>query len=201
MNDLAARLCTQFEKQYEVQSDGCWLWTGAINGNGYGYFLAFGTRIPAYRFAYENWIGPIPDGLELDHLCRNRACVSYDHLEAVTHRENTLRGDGPSAKNARKTHCKRSHPLRGQNVRVVRGRRHCRLCELEGNRRRKNISPERWLLDAKGPNRTRCYNGHLQSNGTTYVYPGSGKRKCKVCLHESQKRYQERARQKVLMEV
>jgi hypothetical protein len=121
--------------------------------------------------------------------------IAFSHLRC------NISANGSS----RKTHCPQGHPYDDVNTRVrPRGdgyTRTCRLCELDGNRRRKSISPERWLLDAKGPNRTRCYNGHLQSEDTIYIYPGSGKQTCKVCLREGRKRYQERARQKVLMEV
>lgn len=78
-------------------ADDCWLWTGGINPNGYGYFNirdngAVTTR-PAHRFMYEVIYGPIRDGLEIDHLCRVRACVNIGHLEAVTHAENVRRAN------------------------------------------------------------------------------------------------------------
>lgn len=82
----------------------------------------------AHKWAYESIVGPVPEGMELDHLCRNRACVNPAHLEAVSRRVNQLRGLSISAKNARKTHCVHGHPLTGENVYEWRGSRYCRAC-------------------------------------------------------------------------
>ncbi len=88
----------------------------------------------AHRFSYELANGPIPEGLQIDHLCRNRGCVRPDHMEAVTPRVNYLRGDSVPAKNARKTECKRGHPFTFQNTLVVERpgfhpSRQCRTCK------------------------------------------------------------------------
>lgn len=72
-------------------SDGCWLWTGCVNSNGYGSFHLDGSTQYAHRVAYELTVGAIPDGLEIDHLYRNRRCVRPDHLEVVTHQQNIQR--------------------------------------------------------------------------------------------------------------
>lgn len=73
--------------------DGCWLWTGSTNGVGYGDFRARGkNHYYVHRWAYEEWAGPIPKGMDLDHLCRNRSCCNPAHLEPVTRRENLERG-------------------------------------------------------------------------------------------------------------
>jgi len=108
---------------------GCWLWIAGVNPLGYGQFWWSGRTVTAHRFAYEREVGPIPDGLELDHLCRTRCCVNPAHLEPVTHRENTLRGDTITGRQARQTHCKRGHPLSGPNLYAKpNGRRQCRTC-------------------------------------------------------------------------
>jgi hypothetical protein len=129
------------------KSGECWLWTGA-RGGPYGKFSygsrTLGTRIQigAHRFAYQNLVGPIPDGLVLDHLCRTPLCVRPDHLEAVTQWENTLRTGNPIAELARKTHCKRDHELSGENLAIdpKTGQRRCRACSriwaAEARRRR-----------------------------------------------------------------
>ena len=81
---------------YDVDADsGCWNWRGNVSGSGYGRFPQRGTRkmIQAHRYFYESMVGSVPDGKFLDHLCRNRQCVNPDHLEVVTNRENTRRGD------------------------------------------------------------------------------------------------------------
>lgn len=110
---------------------GCILWTGGVNGGGYGRFN-FGTdrgRL-AHRVLWERANGPVPEGLNLDHLCRNKLCVNVDHLEPVTQRVNVLRGVGISSANARKTHCKRGHELFGANLFMnSNGTRQCRSCK------------------------------------------------------------------------
>ncbi len=86
----------------------------------------------AHRWIYQYMVGEIPEGWTIDHLCRNTSCVNPDHLEAVTHKENVLRGFGPTALNARKTHCKNGHLLDGDNLKVEDyGSRRCKLCQEE----------------------------------------------------------------------
>jgi hypothetical protein len=110
------------------KTDTCWNWTGADNGVGYGH-LRFGRKdYYAHRLAYEDAYGAIPDGMVIDHLCRNRSCVRPDHLEAVTFRENLLRGTGTSAANARKTHCTRGHEYSAENTKTHGHSRQCRAC-------------------------------------------------------------------------
>lgn len=75
-----------------VVTDGCWLWTASKNNRGYGTFRLAGRTVQAHRLVYELLVGPIVDGLTIDHLCRNRACVRPSHLEAVSHQENCARG-------------------------------------------------------------------------------------------------------------
>lgn len=109
----------------------CLLWTGTKDKNGYGRFSLGWLLGPfrAHRLAYEMLIGPIPLSLVLDHLCRNPSCVNPHHLEPVTNRENIRRGDGWAGLNARKTHCKRGHPLSGENLYETPKGRHCKSCQ------------------------------------------------------------------------
>ena len=103
----------------------CWPWAGYIDRDGYGRLGRDGL---AHRLAYELYVGAIPVGLTIDHLCRNRWCVNPSHLEPVTRRVNTLRGAGPTAVNARKAACTNGHELDGDNTYWVHGRRQCRAC-------------------------------------------------------------------------
>ncbi len=115
---------------------GCWIWTGTITNVGYGIFSPIGRRCAAHRWSYEQLIGPIPEGLELDHLCRNRRCVNPMHLEPVTHRENIMRGTSPRAAQAKQTHCKWGHPFDEANTyRRTNGGRGCRICQKAASRR------------------------------------------------------------------
>lgn len=106
---------------------GCWLWLKATSG-GYARFRQGKKDLLMHRRAYELSKGPIPPGLQIDHLCRQRSCVNPQHLRVVTPRENTLAGFGPTAMHARATHCPQGHEYTPENVRMSRGRRHCKAC-------------------------------------------------------------------------
>lgn len=114
----------------KVQFTGtCWLWTACTNAKGYGQFKVEGRMVGAHRWAYEQVYGAIPEGLQIDHLCRTVNCVYPLHLEVVTSRVNTLRGNGRAGINARKTHCPNGHEYSGENLRVdAYGKRYCRTC-------------------------------------------------------------------------
>lgn len=117
----------------------CWEWKAARAKNGYGKIGRGGHGqgwVGAHRVSYELLRGSIPEGLQLDHLCRNRACVNPAHLEAVPCRTNLLRGVSPAAENARKDACTHGHPFDSENTYEWRGQRHCRTCRREADRRR-----------------------------------------------------------------
>jgi hypothetical protein len=132
----------RFERKVLPLSDGCWMWLGASAGGGYGDFHITAEpgkqrKMPAHRFAYETYVGPIPAGLQIDHLCRNRWCVNPEHLEPVTQQENIRRGFW-----ATKTHCPQGHEYTEENTyRHARGDRQCRECIRTRDRARSRTQP------------------------------------------------------------
>ena len=112
----------------------CWAWRASPDGAGYGHFKVGDRRVGAHRFAYEAFVAPIPEGLVIDHLCRNKLCVNPLHLEPVTNRENLDRG---RAFHGRATHCGNGHEFTPENTMVHSsgsGWRRCRACQLERRR-------------------------------------------------------------------
>lgn len=136
--DPLVRLLRHVEVDRE---SGCWLWTGAVGtGTGYGRFR-MGSRVDdtvrteqAHRVSYELHVGPIPDGLHLDHLCRVRRCVNPDHLEPVTQAENNRRGVSPIAAFVDATHCIHGHEFTPENTYRTDKGRYCRACRRRRNR-------------------------------------------------------------------
>ena len=127
----------RFWKKVDIRRGGCWLWTAGVDEHGYGRFKDDHREasLGAHRWAYTTFIGDIPEGLTIDHLCRIRNCVNPFHLEAVTNRENVLRGVGPSAENGRKTHCPVGHAYDEENTLINhRGSRECLACRQERER-------------------------------------------------------------------
>ena len=126
-------------------SDPCWLWTGARQPSGYAQFQVGGRlnkrHVGVHRWNYERFVAEVPEGYEVDHLCRVRHCVNPWHLEAVPGRVNNARSDSPSAINARRVLCTRGlHELAGDNVLSppsFKGGRACRACRNENQRRRR----------------------------------------------------------------
>lgn len=136
------------------KTETCWLWRGYIAPNGYGQIgMSNPRRVEyAHRAAYELLVGPIPEGMQLDHLCRTRACVRPDHLEPVTQRENLLRGEGVTAAHARKTHCPKGHEYDA----VHDGRRACRTCAREREAAKLRDPEQRGAINARRRTRYRA---------------------------------------------
>jgi hypothetical protein len=120
---------TRWLSHSQPDDAGCWIWQRALDRSGYGGFRAGDRIYRAHRYGYELMVGPIPEGLQIDHLCRVRACVNPAHLEPVTSRENSLRGDTFLARSLGRTKCAEGHPFDDVNTyRSPDGRRVCRIC-------------------------------------------------------------------------
>jgi HNH endonuclease len=168
----------------------CWVPASDDQQENYGRIWVDGENVLAHRFAYELEVRPIPDDLVIDHLCRNPPCRNPAHLEPVTQGVNTLRGEGPSAVNALKTHCPKGHPYDEENTYYEpdgKGRQ-CKTCSRERQR-------EAYALISKGlglpGERTHCPLGHPYDEENTYVDP-SGRRSCRICKRRRLREWRER---------
>ncbi len=129
----------RFWSQVLINPDACWEWQGGIS-NGYGSFFLFPKKVKAHRYSYEQLVGEIPIGLEIDHLCRNRSCVNPAHMETVTRSENIRRGLLPNIGRQyqeSKTHCPQGHAYDETNTYIRKDRpgRDCKVCRLNATRR------------------------------------------------------------------
>ena len=179
----------------------CWIWVGTTAGNGYGRVKIPGTKstVSSHRLVFETLVGPIPPGLDLDHLCRVRACCNPAHLEPVTRAENLKRGVGSDVGkiNRAKTHCPAGHPYDEENTWRSKKGRHCRQCHRE-----KRWLPQGRKLNPAAPKpprppkghhqkaKTHCPAGHPYDKENTAVY--DGRRNCKTCRNaKSRLRYKQ----------
>ena len=143
------RFCQRVNK-----TESCWLWMGKVypskHNMGYGKFWNYDRTVQVHRFSYELFVGPIPAGLTIDHLCRKPICVNPAHLEPVTLKENILRGNGAAALNSRKTQCKNGHPF----TRIVGGKRSCEQC-YKDRVKRKNAAYYKLHIEVERTRRSR----------------------------------------------
>lgn len=163
--NLSQHQAEQFWLLADEDTSGCWEWVGRIRSTlGYGYITVNRSMLMAHRVAWTLVRGPIPNNVTLDHLCRNRRCINPAHLELVSNKVNILRGDSPTAINARKTHCKRGHEFTPENTRLHHERRECRVCikirqrrEWSEGRRRRGTSKQSARFCMKCRRYTRLY--------------------------------------------
>jgi hypothetical protein len=145
MSNGRRSLAERFESKVARRESGCWEWRGAhFQATGYAVFTIRSDRdgkwrpTVAHRVSYELHVGPIPAGMPLDHLCRNRGCVNPKHLEPISHRENVLRGEAPCAIAVRENRCTRGHEYTPENTLVKKsGKRECRQCSRMRDRIRR----------------------------------------------------------------
>lgn len=159
--------------RFTIDESGCWLWSGSRGDGGYAKLSVNNKNVFVHRFIYQNLVGPIPEGLELDHVrargCTHRHCINPDHLEPVTSSQNTQRGKSM----IRHELCVNGHPFDDDNTYVSpRGFRVCRAC-LKA--RSSNV------YQAKRPAKTRCKYGHPMVDPNVYLTP-RGFRQCRTCL-------------------
>lgn len=136
-------------KNVDKVDSGCWLWKGGINSRGYGVVWVNGANgnKRAHQVFYGQLVGPVQAGLVLDHICRVRHCCNPKHMRQITAVQNVMCGNGITAKNTKKTHCKKGHELTHENTYYVSGgERRCRICEIEKSRK--------YRLKKKGTNVT-----------------------------------------------
>lgn len=181
-----------------VEEDGCWEWCGATCGHGkYGAIRTPDGMKYVHRVSYEAFIGDIPDGMQVDHLCRNRTCVNPEHLEAVSHYENMRRGSA-WAVNKGKTHCPSGHPYSGDNLYInPSGGRECRTCKrLRGrkydNERRVRLTKLPAGKPPKKPKKPKhpiCWACKRQMTGEIVHWEGTPYDFHPKCFEEAKKEY------------
>lgn len=177
----------RFAEKVALTDSGCLEWIAGKTQGGYGTFggSRYAKRHLSHRWSYEYHVGPIPEGFDIDHLCRNRACVNPEHLEAVTRAENIRRAA------VLKTHCPSGHPYDAENTYVRPGTTHrvCKACRHasdsrprpERNAKRRAERAARGLKKPGPARKTHCLRGHLLDGDNLYIAPKSGIRGCRAC--------------------
>jgi len=192
------RTLARFTRKVKEQPSGCWHLDGRVRKDGYSDFTLLGKHQLGHRVAYEHFVGPVPEGLQLDHRCHtddldcrggftciHRRCVNPAHLEAVTQRENSLRGRSPAAANGAKTECDSGHPYTQENTYTdPKGGRECRICRAERARQ--------WLKDhhpnVRHGTEVECPQGHPYS-GENLLITVRGGRACRTCKRDWSREY------------
>lgn len=163
---------------YRPELGQCWIWTAGKMPRGYGVFHpTHGKTTYAHRYAYEDLIGPIPDGLHIDHLCRVTPCVNPAHLEAVTQQVNNAR--------TCKDECDNGHAFTEANTYEWQGHRFCIACRrARSSGRDPRSEPTTQVNTGRRSERTHCPRGHAYSDANTYRSPGGSGRQCRTCKRD-----------------
>lgn len=177
----------RFFTKIDIQNNGCWLWTGSFGGGACAYPRFYWNRSNGYahRFSCEFFNGRIPDGYTVDHLCKNTKCVNPKHLEAVTMKENGLRGNTFQGINSRKTHCPKGHAYTQDNlVNTFRGNRICKICTRNKQRIKQN-----WQGGPYNRYKTHCKHGHEFTKENIILRKDRlGTRECRTCHYQYNKK-------------
>jgi hypothetical protein len=186
----------RFFDKVEITEGGCWIWRGAKDRAGYGFFSVGGKLVRVHRWAYEHFKGPIPEGKVLDHYkCQTPSCTNPDHTEPVTDYINSLRSSNPNFVAHREGRCMRGHEFTEENtIKDRRGRKRCRICQNEWNKaaakrkRAENPKPPKPAPEPKPFKHTVfvthetgvCQRGHALTPDNTYN-KADGTKQCKAC--------------------
>lgn len=200
MADITTSVCERIKASIILNENGCWVWQKRISENGYGQVSINHKSLLAHRVAYQAFVAPLIDGLQIDHLCKNRACVNPEHLEQVTPRENIHRSDAVYKRLRTKRYCPQGHEYSKENTYYRQTKegginRSCMTCARENSKRRYRLThsnvQDGMPLWAQFSARTHCKNGHEYTETNTYLY--AGYRKCKACTnHNKMKAYYQR---------
>lgn len=174
---------------------GCWVWTGVLNGGGYGVVSVANRARLAHRVIFELLRHRVPDGLELDHKCRVRSCVNPDHLEPVTRSENIRRGLAPGQLSAlqtklalERTHCPYGHPYSDDNLIVQKTGRVCRECKKRRQKAAFRLRQDKAGIPPGGIKKTHCIHGHEFTPENTAITI-RGDRSCRQCSRDKSLRH------------
>lgn len=203
MSGIPKPLDLRITEKISIDEDGCWIWTGGINQWGRGFLTIDKKHKQAHRVAYEAFVGPIPEGLEIDHLCGVPRCVNPDHLQPVTHLENMRRHYAwKGHHNAIKTHCVNGHEFTPENTRLdADGHRQCRACirPIQAAAQRRYRARNREAQGKVWP-KTHCKHGHEFTPENTKTDPNRTGRICRTCARERAKENTRRYRERLARE-